>query len=135
MHALFEFLARQPYILLFLVVGAAYALGKVSIRGYGLGTTASAIIIGTVVSTLGSTYGVKYGIDDFTKLLFYYLFMYAVGLRVGPSFINGLKGDGAKFALLAVICSVVGLLLSVWLADVLSLPPGSAARHLAGGLY
>ena len=134
MHALFEFLGRQPYILLFLVVGAAYALGKVSFKGYGLGTTASAIIIGTLVSTLGSIYGVKYGIDDFTKLLFYYLFMYAVGLRVGPSFINGLKGDGAKFALLAVLCSVAGLLLSVWLANVFALPPGSAAGILAGGM-
>jgi putative transport protein len=26
--------------------------------------------------------------------LFYYLFMYGVGARVDPSFINSLKGDG-----------------------------------------
>ena len=28
--------------------------------------------------------------NNFAKSLFYYLFMYGVGLRVGPSFINSL---------------------------------------------
>jgi len=134
MHALFEFLARQPYVLLFVVVGAAYALGKITIKGYGLGTTASAIVVGTLISTLASTYGQQYRIDDFTRLLFYYLFMYAVGLRVGPAFVNGLKDDGWKYVLLALLCSVSGLLLSVWLADWFGLPPGSAAGILAGAM-
>jgi putative transport protein len=132
--SLFEALGKDPYLLLFLVVGCAYAMGRVSIKGYGLGTTASAIIIGTIVSTVASTYGQQYRIDEFTKLLFYYLFMYAVGLRVGPSFINGLKGDGLKFAGLAVLCSVAGLLLAVWLAKLFQLPPGSAAGILAGAM-
>lgn len=134
LDALFAFLGRQPYILLFLVVGGAFALGKLSYRGYGLGTTASAIILGTVVSTVGSLYGQTYAIDEFTKLLFYYLFMYAVGLRVGPAFVDGLKGDGYKYAILAVICSVAGLGLAVWLTRLLDLPPGSAAGILAGGM-
>jgi putative transport protein len=131
---LFEFLGKDTYLLLFLVVGLAYALGSVNIKGYGLGTTASAIIIGTVVSTIASTYGQQYRIDEFTKLLFYYLFMYAVGLRVGPSFINGLKGDGFKFALLAFVCASTGLLLAVILANAFELPAGSAAGILAGAM-
>jgi putative transport protein len=134
MRALFEFLAGNPYVLLFLVVGAAYALGKVTIKGYGLGTTASAIVVGTLISTAASTYGHQYRIDDFTRLLFYYLFMYAVGLRVGPAFVNGLKDDGWKYVLLAVLCSTSGLLLAVWLADAFGLPPGSAAGILAGAM-
>jgi putative transport protein len=134
LSALFRFLGEQPYILLFVVVGGAYALGKLSYKGYGLGTTASAIILGTVMSTVGSLYGARYAIDEFTKLLFYYLFMYAVGLRVGPAFVDGLKGDGYKYAILAVICSVAGLVLSVWLVGLFDLPPGSAAGILAGGM-
>ena len=70
------------------------ALGKVTVKGYGLGMVASAIVVGAAVATAASLSGVKLQLDDFTKLLFYYLFMYGVGLRVGPSFINSLKGDG-----------------------------------------
>ncbi len=134
MDALAGFLASQPYVLLFGVVGAAYALGQVKVKGYGLGVTASAIIIGTVVSALASRHGVKLAIDEFTKLLFYYLFMHAVGLRVGPAFVQGLKGDGLKYALLAVICCASGLALSVGLAHWFELPPGSAAGILAGAM-
>ena len=60
-----------------------------------------------------SLYGVKLELNNFAKSLFYYLFMYGVGLRVGPSFINSLKGDGLKFTFLAVVSSVLGLALVV----------------------
>jgi Predicted permease len=57
-------------------------------------------------SVTASFYGVKLELNNFAKSLFYYLFMYGVGLRVGPSFINSLKGDGLKFTFLAVVSSV-----------------------------
>ena len=80
----------------------------------------------------GSAYGVKLALDNFTKSMFYYLFMYGVGLRVGPSFVNSLGGDGLKFTLLAVVSCVVGLILVVLGANVLGLPPGAAGGMLAG---
>jgi putative transport protein len=81
---------------------------------------------------LGSAYGVKFAIDNFTKSLFYYLFMYGVGLRVGPSFVNSLGGDGLKFTVLAVISSVLGLALVVLGARMFDLPAGAARGLLAG---
>ena len=81
-----------------------------------------------------STYGVKLELNNFAKSLFYYLFMYGVGLRVGPSFINSLKGDGIKFAFLAVLCSVLGLALAVAMARLFDLPPGAAGGILAGAM-
>src|SRR6476661_302846 len=108
-----KWLASNSYILLFAVVLGAVLLGKVTVKGYGLGMVASAIVVGAALSAIASTFGVKMSIDNFTKSIFYYLFMYGVGLRVGPSFINSLKGDGLKFTVLAVFCSVVGLLMAV----------------------
>src|ERR1700751_1890805 len=58
--------------------------------------------------------------------------MYGVGLRVGPSFINSLKGDGLKFTVLAVVSSVLGLTLVVVGAKLFSLPVGAAGGMLAG---
>lgn len=134
MEAFFQWLAANPYILLFLVVGAAVLLGRVTIKGYGLGMVASAIIVGAVIAVAASTYGVKLKLDDFTKSLFYYLFMYGVGLRVGPSFINSLKGTGWTFTFLAILCSVLGLIGAVFFTKLWSLPPGSAGGILAGSM-
>jgi putative transport protein len=134
MEALFKWLAANPYILLFFVVGGAVLLGKFSIKGYGLGMVASAIVVGAGVAAWASTYGIKMSLDNFAKSLFYYLFMYGVGLRVGPSFINSLKGDGLKFTVLAVFCSVLGLLGAVYLAKAFHLPDGAAGGILAGAM-
>jgi putative transport protein len=131
-EAIFLFLKANPYVLLFLLVGLAVWIGRFSIKGYGLGMVAAAVIVGAALATWASTYGVKLQLDNFAKLLFYYLFMYGVGLRVGPSFINSLKGDGLKFSVLAVVCSFLGLFLSVWTAKLFGLPAGAAGGILAG---
>ena len=134
MEAFFRFLEGNPYILLFFVVGMAVAIGRLTFKGYGLGMVAAAIVVGASVATIASAYGVKLQLDNFAKSLFYYLFMYGVGLRVGPSFINSLKGDGLRFAILAVLCSVMGLGLAVLTSRLFELPPGAAGGILAGAM-
>ena len=94
---------------------------------------AAAIVVGAGISAWASTYGVKMELNNFTKSLFYYLFMYGVGLRVGPSFINSLKGDGLKFTFLAIFCSVLGLLGAVF-HQAWDLPAGAAGGILAGAM-
>jgi putative transport protein len=132
MQSFFTFLQANPYFLLFFVVGLAVWIGRASIKGYGLGMVAGAIVVGAAVSVLASFYGVKLELNNFAKSLFYYLFMYGVGLRVGPSFINSLKGDGLKFTVLAVVSSVLGLALVVVTAKLFALPTGAAGGMLAG---
>jgi putative transport protein len=132
MRGFFMFLQQNPYLLLFFVVGLAVWIGRASIKGYGLGMVAGAIVVGAGLSVLASTYGVKLELNNFVKSLFYYLFMYGVGLRVGPSFINSLKGDGLKFCILALVSSVLGLTLVVLGTKLFSLPPGAAGGMLAG---
>lgn len=132
MKALFEWMAANPFALLFIAVGLAVWIGRFSFKGYGLGMVAAAIVVGCGLSTWASTYGVKLELNNFAKSLFYYLFMYGVGLRVGPSFVNSLKGDGMKFTFLAVLSSILGLGLCVIGAKLLELPPGAAGGLLAG---
>jgi putative transport protein len=132
MAGFFAFLQKNPYLLLFFVVGLSVWVGRFSFKGYGLGMVAAAIVVGAGISVWASVYGSKLELNNFTRLVFYYLFMYGVGLRVGPSFINSLKGDGAKFALLAVISCVIGLAIVVAGAKFFALPPGAAGGMLAG---
>src|SRR6266550_5883760 len=132
MQGFFTYLQQNPYLLLFFVVGLAVWIGRASIKGYGLGMVAGAIIVGAGLSVWASVYGVKLELNNFAKSVFYYLFMYGVGLRVGPSFINSLRGDGLKFTVLAVVSSVLGLTLVVLCTKLFSLPPGAAGGMLAG---
>jgi putative transport protein len=131
-EAFFKFLQANPYLLLFVTVGLAIWLGRFSFKGYGLGMVAAAIIVGCGLSVWGSVYGTKLELNNFAKSLFYYLFMYGVGLRVGPSFINSLGGDGLKFTFLAVVAAVSGLLLCVAGAKFFDLPVGAAGGLVAG---
>jgi len=132
MEAFFEFLKTNPFMLLFLTVALSVWVGRFTIKGYGLGMVAAAIVVGVALATWASTYGIKLQLDNFAKSLMYYLFMYGVGLRVGPSFFNSLKKDGLTFTILAVICSVLGLFLVVWMSRLFGLPAGAAGGVLAG---
>ena len=132
MQAFFEFLGGNPYILLFFTVGMAVWVGKFSVKGYGLGMVAAAVVVGAAIATWASTYDVTLQLDNFAKSLFYYLFMYGVGLRVGPAFFNSLKKDGITFTILAVVCAGLGLVLVVVMSKVLELPAGAAGGVLAG---
>jgi len=132
MEWFFGFLKAYPYILLFFTVGVAVAIGRVTIKGYGLGMVAGAVIIGAGLSIWASTYGVKLQLDNFVKLLFYYLFMYGVGLRVGPSFVNSLGKDGLRFTILAIIAPVLGLAIVLLGTKFFALPVGAAGGLLAG---
>ena len=84
MQGFFTFLQQNPYLLLFFVVGLAVWIGRASIKGYGLGMVAGAIVVGAGLSVRASTYGVKLELNNFAKSLFYYLFMYGVGLARRP---------------------------------------------------
>jgi putative transport protein len=125
-------MAKNPFALLFIAVGLAVWIGRFSFKGYGLGMVAAAIIVGCGMSTWASLYGVKLELNNFAKSLFYYLFMYGVGLRVGPSFVNSLKGDGLKFTFLAFLSSVMGLAICVIGANMAGLPQGAAGGLVAG---
>lgn len=132
MQAFVQFLGNNPYILLFLTIGLAVWVGKFSIKGYGLGAVAAAIVVGCLVATVGAAYGVKFHLDDFAKSLLYYLFMYGVGLRVGPSFVNALNKESINYAILAIIAPILGLAIVVLGTQFFGLPLGAAGGILAG---
>jgi putative transport protein len=134
MQPFLQWLASNTYLLLFGVVLCAVPLGRITIKGHGLGTVASAVVVGAAVAATASTFGVAMSVDGFTRSIFLYLFMYGLGLRVGPSLVHSLAGDGLRFTMLAVICSMAGLACAVALSRLWELPAGSAAGIVAGSM-
>jgi putative transport protein len=126
-------LGKQPFILLFLVVAAGYALGRVKIKGIGLGATASTLLIGLALSFASvQLLGVKFDVPEIVGAVFFNLFMFSIGMKVGPQFISGLRRDAGKFVLLAVLVPMLSVAAMLALRALFHLAPGMTAGIFAG---
>ena len=128
MNAIVELLRSYPELALFATLSLGYYLGQFKFRGVGLGTVASTLLVGVVIGLAD----VK--INPFTKTVFFYLFIFAIGYKVGPQFFRGLRGDGLQQALLTVIFCLLALG-SVWsISMVMGYDKGLAAGLMAGAV-
>ncbi|HEY8945282.1 MAG TPA: TrkA C-terminal domain-containing protein, partial [Polyangiaceae bacterium] len=133
MMIVLSFLARQPFILLFLVMAAGYALAKLKIAGISLGATAGTLIVGLGLSLLASAvYGIAFSLPEFASTLFFNLFMFSVGMKVGPQFLVGLHRSARSLIVLALTVPALATVLTLLLRWVAELPPGMTAGIFAG---
>ncbi|RKG84854.1 aspartate:alanine exchanger family transporter [Corallococcus terminator] len=126
-------LGKQPFILLFLIVAGGYALGKVQVKGVGLGSTAATLLLGLGVSLWAyQAFHITYAIPEFTSTVFFNLFIFAIGMKVGPQFIGGIQREGRHLLLLALLVPLLSSLLVYLSKFVFDLQPGLLAGILSG---
>ncbi|MFE5241010.1 MULTISPECIES: aspartate-alanine antiporter [unclassified Streptomyces] len=119
----------HPELLVFLVIALGFLLGKVRYRAIALGAVTGCLVAGLV---LGAQFKVE--IDDTVKNLFFIMFLFALGYRVGPQFFRGLRKDGLPQVVNAVVVCVTGLLVSWLFAVLLGYGPGLGAGLMSGAL-
>ena len=132
MAHLFGWLRGQPFVLLFLVVAAGYLLGRIKVKGIGLGATASTLLVGLVVSLFSEKLGVSLSIAEFAGTIFFNLFMFSVGMKVGPQFLAGLRRDAGKFIIIGVLTPALAVGLMFLIRALFELGPGFVPGILAG---
>ena len=133
LHGFFELLDKQPIIFLLLAMAMGYPLGKLSLKGVSLGSTAGTLVVGLALSIIASAgFGITYAIPGILSSIFLLLFMYALGLRVGPQFFAGLKSGGLAFIAIALIVWSLNWLLVFFGVKLAGLAPGYAAGILSG---
>jgi putative transport protein len=81
------------------------ALGSLKVRGIGLGT-AGVLFAGIIVGHFGDP--VDHQTLDFVKELGLILFVYTIGLQLGPGFFAALRQQGVKLNLLAAAIVIFG---------------------------
>ena len=111
----------QAVLVLSLICGAGLAMGKIKIFGISLGAT-----FVFFAGILAGHFGLKVNPDMLIVLQNFGLiiFIYALGVQVGPGFFASLKKGGFKLNMLATLLMVVGtlmLLILHWTTDI-SLP-------------
>lgn len=133
-HAVFEFLRENPSILLFAALAGGYALGKVKFGTFSLGSTTSVLLVAIVLGAIifrGQEGRLHLGL---IKTVSFGFFIFAIGYKVGPDFIGGLKRGGVKYVTIAVFFCVVALLAAIFLAKAFGLNKGYAGGLMGGAL-
>lgn len=128
-----NYLAQNPFAYLFLTLAIGYPIGRITVAGINLGATAGTLVTGILIALASSAlYGITYDIPGLVQDIFLMLFMYALGMRVGPQFFSGLARGGLDFVVIGLIVVFSNFLIVFFGVKVLDLGAGYAAGIIAG---
>jgi putative transport protein len=130
---LLNFLGKNPFAFIFFALALGYPLGRIKIAGISLGTTAGTLLVGIIIALSASAlFGIKYEIPGLVEDIFLMLFMYALGMRVGPQFFSGLARGGLDFVVIGLIVAFSNFLICFFGAKMVGLDPGYGAGIISG---
>ena len=106
-----NYLSTANTILLYaIIISIGVFLGKFKIRGISLGIT-WVLFVGIFAGHLG--FQIEPNTLHFIKDFGLILFVFCIGLQVGPSFFSSFKQGGLKTNLLATLLLVIGTLMAM----------------------
>jgi putative transport protein len=133
MEGLFNFLRAQPFFVIFGVVALGMWLGRKAIHGVSLGSVVCIILVGLLTSIAAfKVSGTPMELPDVLKTIFFNLFIFAIGVKIGPQFFSGLERDGWHLVLIGMIVALMAPLLAFTLGRMFQWPQGTMAGVLAG---
>ena len=128
-ETLFEHTALQAVIILSLITAIGIALGKIHICGISLGVTfvfftgIFAGHIGLSIDPQMLSYAESFGLV---------LFVYALGLQVGPGFFSSFRKEGYVLNLLGLGVIVIGTAMAIALSYTMDIPLPDMTGILCG---
>lgn len=123
-----DVLQKYPELALFLTLAIGYAVGKIQIGSFRIGTVTGVLLTGVLVGQLGIT------VDNTIKSVFFLLFLFALGYNAGPQFFNGLKKEGIPQVIFSILVCVIGLVATVMIGKIMGFNAGQAGGLVAGAL-
>jgi len=121
-----EALRHNPELAIFLTLALGFFVGRLKIGGFSLGTVVGTLLAGVLVGQLDIR------VPAIVKTVFFDLFLFTTGYKVGPQFFRGLKKDAFAQVTLTVVLCVTCLMTAFGAAKLLGYDMGTAAGLLAG---
>ncbi len=121
--------SAHTILVIALVIALGLALGSIRIFGVNLGVAG--------VLFAGIAFGhfkihIQPEILEFTREFGLILFVYTIGMQVGPGFFSSFKRDGIRMNVLAAMIVLVGAVITVALSKTLSIPFPVAVGMFSG---
>lgn len=129
MTALFDLLAANQLLLLFVVIGLGYLIGNIKVFGFGLGVSA-VLFVGMALGA----YDKRLALPEYIYIIGLVLFVYSVGLQAGPGFFASFRKRGLRFSLFAGVLLSIGAVITIILWFGMGLSAPSAAGLFCGAL-
>jgi len=119
-------LRHNPELAICLTLAVGFLIGRVKIGSFSLGNVVGTLLAGVLIGQLDIE------IAPIVKVVFFDLFLFATGYKVGPQFFRGLKKNALTQVSLTVVLCVTSLLMTVAAAKVFKYDCGTAAGLMAG---
>lgn len=100
----------QQVAIISLTCACGLMLGKIKIKGVGLGAS-GALFAGIIFSYIG--FNVKGEVLQFIQEFGLILFVYTIGMQVGPGFVDSIRRNGIVLNVISTIVIVLGLLSTI----------------------
>lgn len=121
----------QATVVLAIIIAIGTALGKIKVAGISLGAT-FVFFVGILAGHLG--FAIDHDMLVFAQSFGLVLFVYEVGLEVGPGFVRSFLGSGIRLNWLCVINCLLGTVLAFGLAYAFDVPIEDMAGILSGAV-
>ncbi|MCX5973620.1 MAG: aspartate-alanine antiporter [Coprothermobacterota bacterium] len=118
----------SPELLIFLALAIGYSVGKIKIKGFGLGTTASVLLAAMFLGQIGIT------VPAILKDISFALFAFCIGYQVGPQFFGSLRKEGLRYLWISLLVALVGLGTAILLGKAFQFDAGTTAGLFAGSM-
>ena len=118
-------------LILALVIALGIMLGKIKVAGLSLGVT-WILFVGIIFSHFGMR--LNEHLIHFMKEFGLILFVYSIGLQVGPGFFSSFKKGGVRLNLLATMVVCAGVLVTCGLYVITGLPVTTMVGILSGAV-
>ncbi|QJP15723.1 aspartate-alanine antiporter [Starkeya sp. ORNL1] len=119
-------LRQNPELAIFLTIAVGFLIGRFKFGSFSLGIVVGCLLAGVLIGQLGIQ------VPSLVKTIFFDLFLFTTGYKVGPQFFRGLKGDAIPQLTLTVLICVSCLLTAFILSKLIGYDVGTAAGLLAG---
>ena len=126
MNVLLDAIRTHPELAIFLTLAVGFTIGRIRIGSFKFGNVLGTLIAGVIIGQLN----IK--IDATVKAVFFSLFLFATGYKVGPQFFRGLKKNALPQVALTVVLCVTSLVTTLVAAKLLNYDTGTAAGLMAG---
>jgi putative transport protein len=117
---------ENPELAIFLTLAMGFVIGRVRIGTFRLGNVVGTLLAGVLVGQL------QVEVDPLVKVVFFDLFLFATGYKVGPQFFRGLKKNALPQALVTLVLCLTSLAVTVVFARIMDYDSGTAAGLMAG---
>lgn len=119
-------LRNNPELAVFLTLAIGFLIGRFKFGSFSLGVVVGTLLAGVLIGQLD----IK--VPATVKTIFFDLFLFTTGYKVGPQFFRGLKRDAIPQVALTVVLCVACLLTAFGFAKFLGYDVGTTAGLLAG---